>query len=146
MNRSETVVLCRTIAGLCPAQHFDKMTPDAWWIVLDDVDATDAMAAVRTLYREFGNDEEYGSRKIEADDILRQVKRIRADRIKHTDPEALIPPPGLSVVEWVAWHRDALQRAGDGEQLKALERGIVTARTIKPLGRRIEDDTEGTAA
>ena len=83
MNRRETVKLVAAVKALCPSQKFEEVTPDAWNIVLDDVHFDEALAAVKRIYREQGNDAQW-VRVIEADDIIRQVKRDRSgrDRVK----------------------------------------------------------------
>lgn len=132
MNPVEAVQIVGIVRALCPAQKFDRMTPDAWQIVLSDVRLEDAQLAVRSLYRDFGNDEEFGPRRIEADDILRQVRRLRAERIA-AHPE-LVPPFFDSVAEDIAWRRDALRRIGDGEVIPNDLRGVLVARDMKAIG------------
>jgi hypothetical protein len=112
MNCTETVRLCAIIRALCPSQKFDDMTPDAWSIVLDDIPFADAETAVRTIYREQGSDAEW-IRRIEADDIIREVKRVRARRLESCPN--LLPPPGLSVEAEVAWLRGARRAVADGQ-------------------------------
>lgn len=138
MNRTDTVKLCRFVRSLCPDQKFDQFTPDAWAIVLDDVRYEDAIVAVRKIYRELGNDEAWGSRKIEADDIVRQVKRTRSDIIAGSIG-AHHPPAGLSPVEYLAWYRDLARRLGDGEHVTPPAIEAAKPREIRALGQRIED-------
>jgi hypothetical protein len=112
VNRTDAVKLARMIRALCPSQKLDEHTPDAWAIVLDDVRYEDAVAAVRIYYRERGNDEEWGGRRIEADDILREVKRLRNDRIVRFGDIA--PPPGMSELEQRTWLRESRRLIADG--------------------------------
>lgn len=98
MRPSEAVDLVALVSALCPGQKWTEHTPDAWSAVLDDVPYPDAVAAMRKLYRERGNDAEFGPRRIEADDILREVRRIREARVKAAPP--FYPSsPDLSPVE-----------------------------------------------
>lgn len=141
MNHTETVKLCRMIASLCPSQKLDQYTPDAWALVLDDIPFDDAMIAMRTIYREQGDDQEW-VRKIEADDIIREVRRVRALRVKRLGD--VIPPPGLTQAQERVFILTERRRAGNGEQVVADHRGALT-HDLPPLqlaGRRITDDLD----
>lgn len=129
MNKPAAVKLARFVKGLCPTQPFDEYTPDAWALVLADVSLADAQDAVRVVYSDLGNDQEYGGRRIEADDILRQVKRVREKRIKkHFDK--VVPPPGLDQAEERAWIKAELRRIGDGLPPTKNTRGVLTRRAM----------------
>jgi hypothetical protein len=122
MNLTETVKLCGMVSELCPKQKFGEYTADAWQLVLDDIPLADAMKAVRTVYRTLGSDEWQGRREIEADDILRQVRRIRAERIDQ-GLAWLIPPddcrePGSA--RYREWSREVRRRLGDGESVESI--------------------------
>ena len=114
MNATETARLCAIIHALCPSQKFDEWTPDAWSMVLEDIPFNDAQGAVRTVYREQGSDAEW-VRRIEADDIIREVKRVRVRRLE-SHPQ-LIPPAGLSVAAELAWLKRARKAVADGHQV-----------------------------
>jgi hypothetical protein len=136
MNHAETVILCRTIKSLCPSQPIDGYTPDAWAMVLDDIGFAEAQDAVRTIYREQGSDQEW-IRRIEADDVIRQVKRVRRQRIDKIGD--IVPPAGLTQAEERAWLRDAYRRAAIGEPVDTNTRGeLVTGPQLRLAGRRIE--------
>lgn len=139
VNSSEAVKLCRLVRALCPQQRFDSSTPDAWSIVLDDVRYEDAVAAVRIYYRERGNDEEWGARRIEADDILREVKRLRNDRITRFGDIA--PPPGLSEIEQRTWLRESRRLIADGEP----ERVQIAAAGDRKLALTVGRTVDGAA-
>ena len=79
MNRRETVKLIAIVKALCPSQKFEEITPEAWAGVLTDIDFDEARAATNTIYRQQGDDNQW-VRAIEADDIIRQVKRGRSGR------------------------------------------------------------------
>ena len=113
MKATEVVKIIGIIRTLCPTQKLDEHTPEAWELVLDDIRYDDAAIAVRTLYRERGNDQEWGGRRIEADDIIREVKRMRARRI---DENPLPPPPrnDMTPVEYIAWRRQITKQIADG--------------------------------
>lgn len=115
MNNSEAVKLFRLVKALCPTEQFDEHTPDAWAIVMNDIRYDDAKLAVRTLYRDRGNDQEWGGRKIEADDIIREVRRIRAERIaRHPEVD---PPEELSEIEYREWLRASRKAIADGQTI-----------------------------
>lgn len=115
MNNSEAVKLFRLVKAFCPAEQFDEHTPDAWAIVMNDIRYDDAQIAVRTLYRDRGNDQEWGGRKIEADDIIREVRRIRAERVAR-HPE-IDPPPGLTDLQYLDWLRATRKAIADGQTI-----------------------------
>jgi hypothetical protein len=140
MNNSETVMLCRVIKSLCPSQPLDQYSPDAWAIVLDDIGFDEAKEAVRVIYREQGSDQEW-IRRIEADDIIRQVKRVRRQRIDKIGD--IVPPAGLTQAEERAWLKDTYRRAAIGETIDTNTRGeLVAGPRLQLVGRRIEDDQE----
>lgn len=142
MNGPEVVKLCAIITALCPSQKLTEYTPDAWELVLEDIPFAEAQDAVRVIYREQGSDTEW-VRKIEADDIIRQVKRTRARRIEHfTD---IVPPAGLTQAEERAWLRSFYRRAGQGQPVETNTRGELKSRPqLQLLGRNVRDDTNPT--
>lgn len=77
MNAEETTRICRAIAGIKPAQYFDDETPALWAVILADVRYEDARQAVITL----GGT----ARFIDPSDIKAEVRRIRDERLKHSD-------------------------------------------------------------
>lgn len=81
-------------------------TAKIWAHVLRDVTWADATDALAVHVRDTGG-------WLEPKHILDRVRRTRAKRIADHPP--LIPPPGLSVVEELAWMADARQRVGNGE-------------------------------
>lgn len=117
MNLTEATKLCAIVSQLCPKQTFEEYTPDAWQLVLDDIPIADAVAAVRTVYRDQGSDQWLGRREIEADDILREVRRVRDKRID--DGFALlIPPPEAREPgsrAYRVWVKESRRRLGNGE-------------------------------
>jgi hypothetical protein len=136
VNAAETLSLVRMVRALCPSQKLDEFTPDAWAMVLDDVAYADAQAAVRSIYREQGSDAEW-VRRIEADDIIRQVKRVRASRCEHAGD--LVPPAGLSQAEEREWLRRAYRQIAAGQPAPAVDRGELKPRTIRALGHRLQE-------
>lgn len=100
MNVAETTRLCRTIAGVAPAQRFEDETPALWAGILTDVRLADALEAVKQLARR--------QAFIAPADIVAEVRTIRArrldgvDRIRH-----LADTPE----EW----RELIRRVADGE-------------------------------
>jgi hypothetical protein len=74
MNMEQTVTLCRTVKACCPAQAFDRYTPDAWYVVLGDYDFEEAMTAVRVLASTL--------RFIAPADIIQEIKHMRNERAR----------------------------------------------------------------
>lgn len=140
MTELEVCDLIEFVAALCPGQKWAPKTPAAWSLVLDDVSLTDGQAAVRRIYREHGTDQEFGARRIEADAILREVRRMRAARLDSAAPETFVPPPGLTTAEYIAWHRAALRAVGDGQRIPVGDRGQLEDR---PALRVLTRTTDG---
>ncbi|MBI4941868.1 MAG: hypothetical protein HY830_14080 [Actinobacteria bacterium] len=119
MNHDETVRLCRTIAGIAPAQAFDEHTPALWQGILVDVRLADALEAVKQLARR--------QSFVAPADIIAEVKTLRArrldgvDRIRH-----LADTPE----EW----RELIRRVADGEvDVPAAIEGPQDARLVAAL-------------
>jgi hypothetical protein len=105
VNIQETVLLCRTIASLKPAQAFDVDTPMVWQLVLAETNYADAAAAVITLART--------SKWIDPADIINEVRRIRLARLEHSD--RIVPDVDPDdVQEWLTAKRAAVQALADG--------------------------------
>lgn len=49
MNAQEAAALCRFTKSCCPAQKFDEYSPDAWHLILDDIDFGPAKDAIVAL-------------------------------------------------------------------------------------------------
>lgn len=69
MTLAETILLCRAIEAMFPAQRLDEQTPEAWAMVLDDIPYGVAMVALRQIAKE--------RTFIAACDIRHTVKRMR---------------------------------------------------------------------
>lgn len=69
MNLPESILLCRAIEAMFPAQRLDEQTPDAWAGVLADIPFGVAMKAITEIARE--------RTFIAACDIRQAVKRMR---------------------------------------------------------------------
>lgn len=113
MNQAEITALCRMVSYICPSQKIDQYTPDAWGLLLADLDATDATTAVTNLGRmplEPGR-----SRYIEPGHIRAEVSRIRAGRLDQFDA-ITEPPPGAgdTATGYLAWLRSERRRVASG--------------------------------
>lgn len=145
MNRAETVQLVGVISTLCPGQKLEELTPMAWQLVLADCTYADAQAAVVTVYRRLADiDNPMGYRRIEAAEILGECRRMWRRRLDALDPEALIPPPGLSVNEDVEWRRRTVRAIANGAVVPTNTRGELKPRDLRELGpgaRTVDDRT-----
>lgn len=118
MNRAEAVGLVKLVASICPEQRIDHDTADAWALVLDDVNAADAMIAVRAIARR----PQPHDRKltIGPDQILVEVRLIRRRRVEAAEDRFELIQPGP---DYFLEHPDAYRaqlaelrrRAADGE-------------------------------
>ena len=51
MNLDETIILCRTVRALAPAQRFEAETPDVWMLALDGLSLAECQAAAVLVAR-----------------------------------------------------------------------------------------------
>lgn len=135
MNGLEAAQLVTLVSQLCPGQKLGPGTDVAWQLVLDDVTAADATAAVRLVYRRLSEDDDYkGYARIEAKDVLAEVRRMWRRRLDRLDPEQLVPPAGLSVLEDVEWRREAIRAIAAGSPIPMNTRGELKRRDLRELG------------
>lgn len=141
MNRVEAAQLVTVVSQLCPGQKLGPGTDVAWQLVLDDVTYADAQAAVRLVYRRLAEDDDFkGYARIEAKDILGECRRMWRRRLDQLDPEQLVPPAGLTVVEDVEWRRQAIRDVANGHALPGNTRGELRPRDLRELTiKRTED-------
>lgn len=105
MNPEDILKLGRAVAAICPAQKWDEHSPAAWLELLGDLRYEDARQAVFNLGRQ--------QPFIAPSDIIKEVKRIREERIKNNPlPD---PPDDLTVPQFIAWKRLTLKAVADGE-------------------------------
>ena len=145
MRDTEAVRLVGIISALCPGQKLAELTPEAWQLVLDDVTAADATAAVRIVYRRLSEKDDYqGYARIEAKDVLAEVRRMWRRRLDRLDPEQLVPPAGLSVREDVEWRREAIRAIAAGSPIPMNTRGELKPRDLRQLsaGRSLTNRTK----
>ena len=141
MNGLEAAQLVTLVSQLCPGQKLGPGTDVAWQLVLDDVAYADAQDAVRAMYRRLAEDDDYkGYARIEAKDILAEVRRMWRRRLDRLDPETLIPPPDLSVEEDLAWRRRTIRAIANGAPIPTGTRGELKPRDLKELmGRSVSE-------
>lgn len=145
MRDTEAVRLVGIISALCPGQKLAELTPEAWQLVLDDVSYDDAQQAVRLVYRRLSEDDDYkGYARIEAKDVLAEVRRMWRRRLDRLDPEQLVPPAGLSVREDVEWRREAIRAIAAGSPIPMNTRGELKPRDLRQLsaGRSLTNRTK----
>jgi len=134
VNGLEAAELVTLVSQLCPGQKLGPGTDVAWQLVLDDVTAADATAAVRLVYRRLSEDDDYkGYARIEAKDVLAEVRRMWRRRLDRLDPEQLVPPAGLSVLEDVEWRREAIRAIAAGSPIPMNTRGELKRRDLRQL-------------
>lgn len=133
MNRTETVLLCRYVKAMCPAQAIDEYTPDAWADVLYDVKLEDAKEAIHDGVRE------KGWRFIDITDVVSSVKAKRERRLLDWGRYWSFPrPPRALADDPVAeneWKRDIRDQIASGvittpDDLPASDDGRPTAHEI----------------
>jgi hypothetical protein len=108
VDATETARICRLIASLIPAQHFDDQTPLIWAAVLEGVRFEDALEGLKALARTHAF--------ISAKDVLDQVAVIRKSRMQAAEEaDGLVPnvdPDDTSA--FLAERRAILAAAADG--------------------------------
>jgi hypothetical protein len=124
MSEAETLV--NTVKALCPAQAMDDLAAAAWQLVLDDVQLSDAMAAVRQIARRPTDKALF----IDPRQVLTEVRRIRGKRIEDTESQLTGAPRDPAA--YLEWLKTARRQLGDGEYEPLPE--ISTGHTIKELG------------
>jgi hypothetical protein len=100
-------MLCRYVKALCPSQHFDEYTPDAWHDVLGRFTLDDCKRAAAGVAEE----QPY----VAPSDIKRVVQLVRDERIRSV---ALPEPPselGDDEVAYRRWLGQQRRRIADGE-------------------------------
>ncbi|CAM4365155.1 hypothetical protein [Nocardiopsis rhodophaea] len=141
MTPDEAVALGRKVAAICPAQKFNSDTPEAWAALLAGVDYDDALAALLVL----GQTHQF----IAPADIIAQVKRARAERLKgHVVPAPGRPDDHVGYRKQVraSVRRAAAPGGGDRRELEVgphTERGRQFAEhgaTYRPKDHRPEVD------
>ena len=124
MNVRETLRLIKTLRAIQPAQVFDDETPEVWQALLRNVDLRYALAAVEELA---GQEAFIGT-----DHILRQVRKMRNDRLAKIPADLFIPPPGLTDHEERQWAKDqrllALAGRSGDELAEHQQRAELTSR------------------
>lgn len=108
MTPVEAVGVARYIAAHFPQQPINEYTPEALEEVLQRYSVADARQAVLNLSTREGE----GARWCAPSDVAREVKRIRAKRIREAGD--LTPPPGLTEPEERAWIGAARRQIADG--------------------------------
>jgi len=131
VKHRDAVALYWQVKSVTPGEP-DEFAPDMWAELLEDADYADARACALAMLR----------RRVFVgpSEILEEVAKLRADRLKQCPPEALIPPPDLTPIQARDWLRDARRRAASGEVLELNPgRGELKARpSIPALTRGID--------
>lgn len=135
MNGLEAAELVTLVSQLCPGQKLGPGTDVAWQLVLADCTYADAKDAVVVIYRRLADiDNPVGYRRVEAAEILGECRRTWRRRLDRLDPEALVPPPGLSVAEDVEWRRRTVRAIANGAAVPTNTRGELKRRDLRELG------------
>jgi hypothetical protein len=143
VKATEATQLALLVKGLCPSQPMEQVTIAAWAMMLEDTDYALAVAAVKRIFKAPRTGE--WSRKIELDQILAEVAKVRGELIDQHD--AHLDPPAETrddVAAYQAWLRDARRRVGDGElvpgrlQLTGTDRSGELARVL--AGTNVRED------
>ncbi len=109
MTPTEAVILCRFARSICPQQHFDEFTPDAWGEVLGRLRLVDCKEALVELATK--------QPFVSPAEIRTEVRRIRRER--DSDFGALPDPPSDidpdDTAAYMRWLRDTRRAIADGE-------------------------------
>jgi hypothetical protein len=123
MNLTEATILCRYVKTIIPSQLMDEFTPEGWADVMWDIPLADAKAVCAEMVRR-------GERFIEPGFVVRDVKKIRRDRIAKFGP--LTPPPGLDDAAERAWLRRAVTAVASGSAKTPADLGLPPLPTPDP--------------
>ena len=125
--------MARLVRAMCPGQHWDDATPDAWAMTMAEVSSDDATTAVRDL----------GRRQvfIAPADVIAEVRRLRAHRLEGLNDviHALGSYPGDpdDVAGEQRWRRAVIARLADGhvpDRERAQTLAIAAAATDQGAG------------
>jgi len=115
MTPTEAVALCRATKAACPQQQFDQWTPDAWHSLLEDIEITEATAAMFEVAKR--------QPFVAPAEIRAEVRRARALRVKDYGPLPL-PPARIREIEdgpefnaaYQQWVREATVAISQGRE------------------------------
>ena len=130
MNTSEAAAILRLVTA-ATGQPGDQYAPDAWALILDDVDPGDAKLAVRDICRR-------PRLVVTPDMVLVEVRRIRRERIADAE-HAFEPSPAarLDPAAYIAELRDHRARAAAGLYEQTAPAEELAARPAAALARRV---------
>lgn len=135
MNTSEAAAILRLVTA-ATGQPGDQYAPDAWALILDDVDPGDAKLAVRDICR---RPQPRDRRLVVTPDmVLVEVRRIRRERIADAE-HAFEPSPAarLDPAAYIAELRDHRARAAAGLYEQTAPAEELAARPAAALARRV---------
>lgn len=121
MTPDDALKLCKFAKSACPAQAIDQDTPAAWFVLLNDLNYNDAMAALVNVVKT--------QPFVSPAEIRAEVKKLRAARITAFGP---MPPPPPEVAngtesDYIAWLKDSQTKIADGTVTKPEQLAIDTA-------------------
>lgn len=124
---------------LSMASAYDNRKPDpdaakAWAAALDDLPFDDCRTALLAHYR---TSQEWLMPAM----VRTAVKRIRRDRLEKHPP--LVPPPGLTDIEELAWLGAARRRVANGEVIDCDAAYELVAGSVRELLAAATPTTEG---
>jgi hypothetical protein len=105
MTPTEAAALL-TIAAAYDNRKADEDTAKAWSVALGDLPFIDCRDAIVAHYQRTTD-------WLMPAHVIGAVRKIRRDRLEDAPP--MTPPPGLDVVQTLAWTRDARARIAAGE-------------------------------
>lgn len=108
MTPTETTKLCRIARAACPAQAVDEYTPDAWHLLLGDLDFTTAQVALIEVAK---RQPFVAPAEIRAEVHRRRRARLEVAGTASTPPRDLDPD---DVPAYLAWLADVRRRIADG--------------------------------
>lgn len=110
MTPRQAADLVRVVRAVCPAQHVDEWTPDAWAEILAPYsfnDARTAVLALASIPMPPGT-----SLFIGTNQIVEGINKIRGKRLQATAMPQ--PPAGLDPAEYDAWHKRTHEAIANG--------------------------------
>lgn len=132
MNTSDAWKLLGIIRAICPSQRIDKVTGEAWSVVLDDVALDDALAAVRAIARSGSDKPLY----IDPRQIINQIRHDRAGRINGN--EHLLVGAPTDPDAYVAWLKTSRDGVANGQPSPIEPPRHTDADTIREIRRRAQ--------
>lgn len=127
MTPEQTIKITAMVMALCPQQKFEEYTPDAWHLVLGDLDFSDTRDAVIVVCKR--------SPFCAPSEIRDQVRLMRDDRLRAAGQAALdvdVDDPD-DVAAYLGARREHIRRLAGGGSVPVRDETTLARRPVEEL-------------